>query len=102
MMMFYTGVHWDSNVEKASHRAERNGSITPKKEVEDMAVKTSDESKPKQPLFVVGDKLSIAHAMAKGYRITLDGDGDAEVINGVASFVTRRRKVNQPMLRVKC
>ena len=74
MMMFYSGVHWDSGVE-------RNGSITPKKEV-DMAVKTSDESK--SALFVVGDKeakLSIAHAMAKGYRITLDGDGNAEIIN---------------------
>ncbi|MXY99248.1 hypothetical protein F4Y93_00870 [Candidatus Poribacteria bacterium] len=74
MMMFYPGIHWDSGVEC-------NGSITPKKEV-DMAVKTSDESK--SALFVVGDeeaKLSIAHAMAKGYRITLDGDGNAEVIN---------------------
>ena len=74
MMMFYPGIHWDSGVE-------RNGSITPKKEV-DMAVKTSDESK--SALFVVGDeeaKLSIAHAMAKGYRITLDSDGNAEVIN---------------------
>ncbi len=75
MMMFYPGIHWDSGVE-------RNGSITPKKEVDGMGVKTSDESK--SPLFVVGDeeaKLSIAHAMAKGYRITLDGDGNAEVIN---------------------
>ena len=75
MMMFYPGIHWDSGVE-------RNGSIPPNKEVEDMAVKTSDESK--SALFVVGDeeaKLSIAHAMAKGYRITLDGDGNAEVIN---------------------
>ena len=81
MMMFYPGIHWDSDVEKVSQRAVRNGSITPKKEV-DMAVKTSDESK--SALFVVGDeeaKLSIAHAMAKGYRITLDGDGNAEVIN---------------------
>ncbi len=82
MMMFYPGVHWDSDVEKASQRAERNGSITPKKEVEDMAVKKSDNGK--SPLFVVGDKeakLSIAHAMAKGYRITFDGDGNAEVVN---------------------
>ena len=81
-MMFYPGIHWDSDVEKVSQRDERNGSIPPNKEVEDMAVKTSDESK--SPLFVVGDeeaKLSIAHAMAKGYRITLDGDGNAEVIN---------------------
>ena len=34
--------------------------------------------------FVVGDKeakLSIAHAMAKGYCITLDGDGNAEIVN---------------------
>ena len=38
MMLFYPGVHWDSDVER-----ERNGSTTPKKEVEDMAVKTSDE-----------------------------------------------------------
>ena len=47
-----------------------------------MAVKKSDNSK--SSLFVVGDKeakLSIAHAMAKGYRITLDGDGNAEVVN---------------------
>ena len=81
-MMFYPGIHWDSDVEKVSQRAVRNGSITPQ-EV-DMAVKTPDKSKPKQPLFAVGDKeakLSIAHAMAMGYRITLDGDGEAEVVN---------------------
>ena len=47
MMMFYSGIHWDSGVE-------HNGSITPNKEVEDMAVKTSDESK--SALFVVGDE----------------------------------------------
>ena len=73
-MMFYPGIHWDSGIA-------RNGSIPPKKEV-DMAVKTSDERK--SALFVVGDeetKLSIAHAMAKGYRITLDGDGNAEIVN---------------------
>ena len=82
MMMFYSGVHWDSDVEKVSQRAVRNGSITPNKEVEDMGVKKSGNGK--SPLFVVGDKeakLSIAHAMAKGYRITLDNDGNAEVIN---------------------
>ena len=47
-----------------------------------MAVKKSDNDK--SALFVVGDeeaKLSIAHAMAMGYRITLDGDGNAEVVN---------------------
>ncbi|MDE2724337.1 MAG: hypothetical protein OXI59_13270, partial [Gemmatimonadota bacterium] len=82
MMMFYSGVHWDSDVEKVSQRSVRNGSIPPNKEVEDMGVKKSDNGK--SPLFVVGDKeakLSIAHAMAKGYRITLDSDGNAEVIN---------------------
>ena len=56
MMMFYPGIHWDSDVEKVSQRAVRNGSITPQ-EV-DMAVKTSDKSKPKQPLFAVGDKIT--------------------------------------------
>ena len=47
-----------------------------------MAVKKSDNGK--SSLFVVGDKeakLSIAHAMAMGYRITLDGDGNAEIVN---------------------
>lgn len=48
-MMFYPGIHWDSGVA-------RNGSIPPQ-EV-DMAVKTSDKSKPKQPLFAVGDKIA--------------------------------------------
>ena len=70
------------SVEKAGQQAERNGSITPKKEVEDMAVKKRDNGK--SALFVVGDKeakLSIAHAMAMGYRITLDGDGNAEIVN---------------------
>ena len=27
------------------------------------------------------DRLSVAHAVAQGYRITLDGDGSAEVTN---------------------
>ena len=44
-----------------------------------MAVKTSDESK--SALFIVGDVLSIAHAVAEGYRMTLDGDGNAEIVN---------------------
>ena len=35
------------------------------------------------------DRLSLAYAVAKGYRITLTGDGDAEVVNpaGVAYHV---------------
>ena len=88
-MMFYPGIHWDSDTKnarqcKGHQRADRNGLITPKEEVNSMITEPSDKIKPKQPLFVVGDKeakLSIAHAMAKGYRITLDGDGNAEVIN---------------------
>ncbi len=86
MMLFYSGVHWDSGVEKVSQQAVRNGSITPNKEVEDMAAKKRDNGK--SPLFVVGDKeakFSIAHAMAKGYRITLDGDG-----NLVSQFKTQK------------
>ena len=87
MMLFYPGVHWNSGNGKARRcadrrRAERNGSIPPNKEVEDMAVKKSDNGK--FALFVVGDKeakLSIAHAMAQGYRMTLDGDGNAEIVN---------------------
>ena len=38
----------------------------------------------KSALLIVGDKeakLSIAHAMAQGYRLTLDGDGNAEIVN---------------------
>ena len=87
MMLFYSGVHWNSGIGRARRcadrrRAERNGSITPKEEVKDMAVKKSDNGK--SALLIVGDKeakLSIAYAMAQGYRLTLDGDGDAEVVN---------------------
>ena len=42
------------------------------------------EVKPKLPLFAVGDteaKLSLAFAMKAGYRIVLDGDGDALITN---------------------
>jgi hypothetical protein len=44
---------------------------------------SSPQVKSKPATFTVGnldDRLSIAHAMSEGYRITLDGDGSAEVL----------------------
>ncbi|OGG47819.1 MAG: hypothetical protein A3F84_12820 [Candidatus Handelsmanbacteria bacterium RIFCSPLOWO2_12_FULL_64_10] len=41
------------------------------------------KSNPRLATFAIGDpddRLSIAHAMAEGYRIALDGDGTAEVL----------------------
>ena len=41
------------------------------------------KSNPKSAAFAIGDvedKLSIAHAMQAGYKLTLDGDGNAEVL----------------------
>ena len=48
-----------------------------------MVAHSSPEVKSKPATFMVGckdDRLSIAHAMSEGYRITLDGDGSAEVL----------------------
>ena len=69
-----------------------------------MAVKKSDNGK--SSLFVVGDKeakLSIAHAMAKGYRITLDGDGNDEVVNpdGRAYYVQCTRICHEKQSQVE-
>jgi hypothetical protein len=41
------------------------------------------KSDPKSAVFTIGDpddRLSIAHAMSQGYTLTLDGDGNAEIL----------------------
>lgn len=89
MMMFYPGIHWDSETEKAhgccEHQwANQQTTVTPSEEVEEMVTETAVEVKPKQPLFAVGDpeaKLSLAYAKDKGYILVLAGDGEAEVTN---------------------
>jgi hypothetical protein len=89
MMMFYPGIHWDSQTNKARRcsehqQADYNGSTSTVEATEKVAP-PAVEVNPKQPLFVVGDseaKLSLAYAKAQGYRLILDGDGEAEVTNG--------------------
>jgi len=48
-----------------------------------MLSNSSPDVKGKTPTFTIGDpddRLSIAYAIAQGYRITLDGDGCAEIV----------------------
>lgn len=89
MMMFYPGIHWDSEIEKARWCSQHQQAVkidpsTPEPEAKEMVANSETDVKPKQPLFVVGDpeaKLSLTYAKSQGYRLVLDNDGDAEVTN---------------------
>ena len=89
MMILWPGISCDSEVEQTRRCQQRRRvshiePSTPSEETVAMADKSVVESKPKQPMFAVGDteaKLSIAYAMKQEYRIVLDTDGDAEVTN---------------------
>ena len=101
MMMFYAGVSCAADVAKEKarrgqkvQRAYDSELSTPKKEAAPMVGNPEAEVKVRPLMFAVGneeDKLSVAYAMAQGYRIVVGGDGEGEVTNPAGKTYHIRR-----------